>query len=42
MSSVKQMNYITDDKGNRRSVILPIGVYDHLLEDLHDLAIVAE
>ena len=44
MPIVKKIHatYITDEKGRRKSVILPIDEYDHLLEDLHDLAIVAE
>lgn len=31
-----------DEKGNRVSVVLPVGEYQELLEDLHDLAVVAE
>lgn len=44
MSVVKELqaSYIVDEKGNRKSVILPIDVYDNLLEDLNDLAIAAE
>ncbi len=34
--------YITDGKGLKRSVILPIEEFDELLEDLDDLACVAE
>lgn len=34
--------YITDGKGNRKSVILPIGEYEQLLEDLEDLAAIAD
>jgi len=34
--------YIVDSKGKRTAVILPIDQYEQLLEDLHDLAIVAE
>ncbi len=34
--------YITDDKGNRMSVILPVNDYQELLDDLEDLAAVAE
>jgi hypothetical protein len=34
--------FITDSKGQRKSVVLPIREYDELLEDLKDLAAIAE
>ena len=34
--------FIVDDKGRRTKVLLPIKHYEKLLEDLHDLAVVAE
>ena len=34
--------FITDDKGERTAVILPVGEYEELLEDLRDLATIAE
>ena len=34
--------FVIDDAGNRKAVILPLQEYDRLLEDLHDLAVVAE
>ena len=34
--------YITDANGNKTAVILAIEQYEQLLEDIHDLAIVAE
>ena len=34
--------YIIDGAGRRREVILPLRAYEKLIEDLHDLAIVAE
>ena len=37
-----QEQYIVDEKGERTAVILPIEEYEELLEDLHDLAIIAE
>jgi len=37
-----QEQYIVDEKGQRTAVILPIEEYVGLLEDLHDLAIIAE
>jgi len=38
----KNLKYITDDKGQRKEVIIPIKKFEILLEDLEDLAIVAE
>lgn len=37
-----EKKYIVDDKGNKSAVIVPIEKYEELLEDIHDLAIVAE
>jgi len=37
-----QAQYITDEKGKKTAVILPIEEYEELLEDLQDLAILAE
>lgn len=34
--------YITDADGHRKAVVLPIEEYESLIEDLADLAIVAE
>lgn len=34
--------YVIDEKGNKVAIILPITEYQHLKEDLHDLAMVAE
>ena len=36
------LQYLTDEKGDRTAVVLPIGDYESLLEDLNDLAVVAE
>ena len=36
------VKYITDEGGERTAVVLPISDYEKLLEDLEDLAIVAE
>ena len=41
MSNVREQ-YIVDEKGTRTAVILSLKDYQRLLEDLHDLAIVAE
>lgn len=34
--------YITDEAGHKKAVILPIEEFDELLEDMDDLACVAE
>lgn len=34
--------YVVDSKGKRTGVILSLRRYERLLEDLHDLAVVAE
>jgi PHD/YefM family antitoxin component YafN of YafNO toxin-antitoxin module len=37
-----QEQYIVDGNGNKTAVILSIELYQQMLEDIHDLAIVAE
>lgn len=37
-----EKKFIVDDKGRKSAVIVPIDKYEELLEDIHDLAIVAE
>jgi len=34
--------YLTDARGMRTAVVLPIAEYERMLEDLHDLRVVAE
>jgi PHD/YefM family antitoxin component YafN of YafNO toxin-antitoxin module len=34
--------YVTDEKGKKTAVILPIEEYEELIEDIQDLAILAE
>jgi hypothetical protein len=34
--------YLVDERGKKKGVILPVSRYRRLLEDLHDLAVVAE
>jgi hypothetical protein len=41
-TAIGHPQYITDDKGHKTAVILPIEAYTELLEDLSDLAAVAE
>ena len=44
MSILSEMRpeYITDAEGKKRSVILPIDQFESLIEDIEDLAMVAE
>ncbi len=42
MSNNLNPEYITDGKGHKKAVILPIDNYNELLEDLDDLAVIAE
>jgi PHD/YefM family antitoxin component YafN of YafNO toxin-antitoxin module len=37
-----QEQYVIDTKGNKTAVIVPLKRYEQLMEDLHDLAVVAE
>lgn len=36
------VQYLTDERGEKTAVVLPIAEYERLLEDLKDLAAVAE
>jgi hypothetical protein len=38
----RRTRYLTDSHGKRTAVVLPITEYERLLEDMHDLAVVAE
>jgi PHD/YefM family antitoxin component YafN of YafNO toxin-antitoxin module len=38
----RQRQFLTDAQGKRTAVVLPIEDYERLLEDLHDLGVVAE
>jgi len=40
--STTQVQYIIDTNGNKTAAILSIEQYEQMLEDIHDLAIVAE
>jgi PHD/YefM family antitoxin component YafN of YafNO toxin-antitoxin module len=42
MSGHAKQEYVVDEEGHRKAVILPLGEYERLLEGLHDLALVAE
>ena len=39
--TVQAEQYVVDGAGKRTAVILPIEQYERMLEDLHDLAVVA-
>jgi len=40
MKDLKE-KFIVDEKGRKKAVVIPINEYRELLEDLHDLAVVA-
>ena len=44
MSTAKKLHaqYITNEQGERVSVVIPIEEYEALLEDIEDLAVIAE
>jgi len=44
MATAKKIHpqYITDIKGHKTGVILPINEFNELIEDLKDLAVIAE
>jgi PHD/YefM family antitoxin component YafN of YafNO toxin-antitoxin module len=37
-----EAQYVVDENGQKMAVILSLELYEQILEDLHDLAIVAE
>ena len=39
---MSELEYIVDEQGNKTKVIMPLAEYERLLEDLHDLAFIAE
>ena len=40
--SKPQPKYIVDESGRKTAVVIPVEEYEELLEDLHDLVIIAE
>ncbi len=34
--------YLVDENGQKTAVVLPVDEYEELLEDIHDLAVIAE
>ena len=39
---VREAQFVVDTEGKRTAVLLSVNQYEKLLEDLHDLAIIAE
>ena len=39
---IASRNFVVDENGKRTAVVLPIGEYERLLEDLEDLAVIAQ
>ncbi len=37
-----QPRYVVDGRGKKKAVIVPLSEYRQMMEDLHDLAVVAE
>jgi hypothetical protein len=42
MKRAAAVQYVTDEKGRKQSVILPVETYEGMLEDIQDLVAVAE
>ena len=42
MKKATKRNYLIDEKGEKKAVVIPIREYEELMEDLHDLAVIAE
>ncbi len=40
--STHQEQYVVDGEGKRTAVILPAEQYEQMIEDIHDLAVLAE
>jgi hypothetical protein len=38
----KKIQFVVNEKGSKKSVLLPIKEYEQLLEDMEDLALMAE
>ena len=41
-TSASDQQFVVDQDGKRQAVIIPLKEYERLMEDLHDLAVVAE
>jgi len=38
----QRLQYLTNEKGKKTAVVMPIEAYEKLLEDLDDLSVIAE
>jgi hypothetical protein len=38
----EQLQYLTNEKGKKTAVVMPVQDYEKLLEDMDDLAVIAE
>jgi len=39
---MEKPQYLVDDSGQKTAIVLPVKEYEELLEDIHDLAVIAE
>jgi len=39
---ISPAQYVVNEKGQKTAVLMPIAAYEKLLEDLHDLAMIAQ
>jgi len=37
-----QPQYLIDERGHKTAVVIPVEEYEELMEDIHDLAVIAE
>jgi len=42
MHEKAQGQYIVDEQGRKTAILLPIEEYEELLQDIHDLSVIAE
>ena len=42
MDKAKKIHFITDEDGNKQSVVIPVETYEEMLQDIQDLVVVAE
>lgn len=42
MKKATAIQYVTDERGQKQAVILPVDTYEEMLEDIQDLVVVAE
>ncbi len=42
MSEKSQPQYLINEQGEKTAVVIPVEEYEEMLEDLHDLAVIAE